>query len=172
MCTASKGFDCSQCFGICCVNSPLLRTVEEGLIAKKYGASIVASPVEGGFFIAIEKRNDACPFLDRKTGECQIYEERFESCRAYRCGLIGMDPDVVASMLLHMKLDALQMGPKTSRPDPLSRSDIRRIGARIIRKRNKLIQSIAATDVATVAELIASFAVKYAKKRTEKKEDA
>ena len=148
-------FDCSKCGGMCCANPPLLRTFEEGMRAKKYGVEIVASGnSDDGYLIAVSKKKDVCPFLDRDTGNCKIYDERFESCRAYSCDLIGMGKkDALAEVMIN-PTSRLNTGLHTEKPKPLSRSQVRMIGAKIINSRNKLLQKIAATDLSTFVEMV------------------
>jgi hypothetical protein len=147
-------FDCSKCNGVCCANPPLLRTFEEGMRAKRYGVEIVATGSgESGYMIAIAKKNDVCPFLSVDTGECLIYENRFASCRVYECGLVGGDVQYALTQLV-TKPEVLNEQLKTEKPKPLTGSQVRKIGAKIIRSRKKLLQKISATHIETFIMLI------------------
>ena len=154
-------FTCNDCFGICCINPPLLRTFEEGMRAKRLGAPIVAYPVDGGYMICIEKRRDVCPFLDMETGTCSIYEERFSACRSYQCGLLKLDHGVAVRMITSVNTGLLNEIPKTLPPQPITRAQARKLGARIIRSQNKLIQAVAATRESTIKEMAGEVLVKY-----------
>ena len=148
-------FDCNQCAGMCCANPPLLRTFEEGMKAKKMGVEIVASgDSSSGYFIAIAKKKDVCPFLCTKSGDCKIYEERFEACRAFECKLIGKHEIAVMGELLADPAAALNVTETfLEKPEPLTRSQVRKIGAKIINSRNKLLQKLSATDITTFVEM-------------------
>ena len=147
-------FDCSKCGGMCCINPPLLRTFEEGMFAKKLGVEIVASQHgENEYLIAIAKSKDVCPFLDRETGNCSIYDNRFESCRAYECKLIGMDSSKAVLVMAKGAEHHLNTGLHTEKPKPLTRSQVRKIGAKVIRSQNKLLQKISATNISTVVAI-------------------
>ena len=149
-------FDCSKCGGICCANPPLLKTFEEGMKAKKLGVEIVASgDSKGGYFIAIAKRKDVCPFLDVESGNCKIYEERFESCRVFECKLIGIKHTEAIKELISNPEEALNSGKVLSqKPKPLTRSQVRKIGAKVINSKNKLLQKLSATNVSTFSMLM------------------
>jgi len=82
-------FDCSLCEGICCYNPPQIANKREYEFAKSQGAEIVAVKISSEkYALAIAKKNRKCPFLT-ETNKCSIYENRFESCRNYKCGFLN-----------------------------------------------------------------------------------
>jgi len=79
-------FDCNLCEGICCYNPPQIANKKEYEFAKSQGAKIVAVKTSSGkYALAIAKKNGKCPFLT-EDNKCSIYENRFESCKNYKCG--------------------------------------------------------------------------------------
>jgi len=154
-------FDCNSCGGMCCVNPPLLFDFSEGMKAKKLGVEIVASgDNSGGYLIAIAKKKDVCPFLDVDSGDCKIYDNRFMACKSYSCKLIGKQKSVAVGELLKFEADTLNVGLSTEKPKPLTRSEVRKIGAKIIKSRNKLLQKISATDFDTYSNLVTKTIIK------------
>jgi len=80
-------FNCGKCSGICCINPPELRDIEEINKVLSFGVKIlIIKDFESDSVIGagIEKINGKCPFLNDK-GKCDIYENRFGACRDFEC---------------------------------------------------------------------------------------
>ena len=127
-----KQFDCSSCGSICCINPPMLGSFDEIVRAQRFGAEIVAlEKMPGKYVVAIAKNTDTdtCPFLTKKG--CSIYENRFNACRSYECGLLGASFGSVVSSLARMDLSKLNIhdGP-TSDPFFVSKSTLKKLGIR------------------------------------------
>jgi len=77
-------FNCEKCSGICCVNPPELRNIDE--IKKAIDMDVkIYLIVEGDLVIGagVAKVAKKCPFL--ANGKCSIYDERFEACKWFEC---------------------------------------------------------------------------------------
>jgi len=166
-----NNFTCDDCAGICCLNPPLLKSMEEGLRAKHLGAKIIAVKKENGYMIAIKKKDDSCPFLDKNTGKCTIYEDRFEACKAYKCNLLDFDRRIAIAVIANAETtitDLLNSGKLFTEPPPLlSKEDIKKLNAKVIKDRNKLLQAIAATNIGTLNRLLAIIVNKFIQRKEE-----
>jgi len=82
--------NCSQCDGLCCLNPPEIKSVNELSFAIQNGAKPMALQVEKNKFVITLARDERgnCNFLS-DTGECTIYENRFEACRLLDCKIIS-----------------------------------------------------------------------------------
>ena len=80
-------FDCNMCKGICCYNPPQIANKEEYLLAKSQNVEIGAIYIKSinKYALGILKRNGKCPFLTEES-KCSVYDNRFKSCREYKCG--------------------------------------------------------------------------------------
>jgi len=81
---------CSQCDGLCCLNPPEIRSVKELSFAIQNGAKPLALQLDRNKFIVTLARDTrgSCNFLS-DTGDCTIYENRFEACRLLNCKIIS-----------------------------------------------------------------------------------
>jgi len=82
-----ENFNCSKCSGICCINPPELRNIEEINKALGFGVKvlIIKDPKSDEILGAgVEKTKGKCPFLNDK-GKCDIYENRFMACEDFEC---------------------------------------------------------------------------------------
>jgi len=80
-------FNCDKCSGICCINPPELRDIEEINKALRFGAKVlIIKDFESDRVIGagVEKINGKCVFLNNK-GKCDIYENRFKACKDFEC---------------------------------------------------------------------------------------
>jgi len=82
-----KQFDCSLCAGMCCVTPPALASIEEIEKAQNLGANLKYCKIDNKEHIFIAKKGNKCQFLD-KDGNCSIYEDRFLTCKSFKCALL------------------------------------------------------------------------------------
>jgi len=84
-------FNCNLCNGICCHNPPQIETIEELEFALDNGAKVVCMNFEHDkhkyYLTVLTNEEKFCPFFDTTSKKCKIYENRFNSCKRYRCQL-------------------------------------------------------------------------------------
>jgi len=84
---------CDSCNGVCCFNPPTLTNVDEVKIAlqnaERFNAEVIFfEHDQDNYLVAIAKSDDyKCPFLS-KEGKCNIYDQRFNVCKEYKCSAI------------------------------------------------------------------------------------
>ena len=142
---------CDECSGICCLNPPELRSIEELALAHKLKAKILGLKVDTDKYIltiAKDVNTKACKFLDMETGKCSIYENRFEACRLLECKITN-DNGVSVDDFMEGKIG---MPKKASEPYYFKKADIKRYGVKVADK-DYIIKKAFLTDMEDYARL-------------------
>ena len=141
--------DCSECNGICCLNPPEIRSLEELKFALQHKAKIFAyKEATNKYLLTVAKENGVCKFLNRENGECSIYDNRFEACKLFDCKLLSDDGISVADF----KMGKLGVKKETSKPVYFDRKTIRRYKIKRASK-DYIIQKAFATSVEEYASM-------------------
>ncbi len=147
-------FNCDKCKAICCYNPPQISNIDEFDFAKSQGVEIVAFKInKKKYAVMIAKKNDKCPFLMENDNKCSIYENRFLSCKNYKCAFYNQEINLFIDPFNF--LAGLQ-GQNTNKNIPILLVDekfIKKEKIKVLTK-NELIEKVYATDTLSLLLLI------------------
>ena len=141
--TRFKIKDCSECNGLCCINPPEVRSLEELKFATQNKAKVLGLKVDTNrYILTIAKEDGACKFLNKENGECSVYENRFEACKLLDCKLISEN----GITLEEFKNGAIGIKKEYSKPVFFDKKTIKRYKVKIADK-DYILKKAFLTDI-------------------------